>query len=260
MSSFREGSQTFSLFSRGTAKTTVNTEEGEVHSHLPKVIAEDYLDTRRTDAKDNIEGEFTVDIGETSGSTQTSGKHSFPDRFVCSEHIIPRVMSGIELSLERLGEIRTAEIPLYYKETQSPRPDALQKRPVPVNLTWIVVFAVTICTISLLFDELFFSHNHLWNHVMHQQENMVDSKASSKNVISILSSGTRQNHALVQGGAVLVFFIILAIWGISAYIKVAYLHSSQGVSARTQRSRALGKADAGATHPPSWQLLLGKQR
>jgi len=95
-------------------------------------------------------------------------------------------------------------------------------RKVPVNLTWIVLFAMSICTLSLLFDELFFSHDHIWSYL--PSRGYGAKVGATDNVLSLLSS--REHHALARRAAVFAFFVIVSIWAVSAYIKIAYLKNT----------------------------------
>mmetsp|Transcript_12406 Transcript_12406/g.15388 ORF Transcript_12406/g.15388 Transcript_12406/m.15388 type:complete len:265 (-) Transcript_12406:1019-1813(-) len=258
MSSTRVASfKTFSLFSRAGKGTTVgkasstttniqlNTGDLDVDD-FPEIILDNFEQQKPQNRfythshQASTEEHNPVSTAIEHLSSLRLGKDNLPHRFRCTESVLPFVMNSIgnSISLDQLklslGEVSVStvhththmigsDIPLCNSHTSS---DKNKHRKVPVNLTWIVVFAFSICTLSLLFDELFFSHDHIYGagtmwsspHVTTSGREIGYSTQTtqSENVLTLISS--REHHALARTAALFVFFVILTIWGASAYI------------------------------------------
>lgn len=247
MSSYRVGSQSSGPFSRGISFPTPSvSDKGTV-----VVVASEEKPKTESIERESVDCSINSDIRHEDPLLKTIGLLGEE----CIVSVLPRVMNGIEVSLDSLGGEISRDTCVCI-EDMSPRAGFSPKRQIPVNLTWIVIFAVTICSISLLFDELFFSHDYMWTPLSHGKDRSLETSSSSGNLLSFLSSGSAEHRAMVRGGAVFVFFVILAIWCVSAYIKIAYLNGHPVHSRKSPLKGADSKSNA---QRPSWQLL-GKRR
>jgi len=140
-----------------------------------------------------------------------------------------------------------------------------------VNLTYVVLAAVCICILSMIIDELhygpFFHHASSNGHGASNTHSLLHQHAGAHSTIAhalfgeATSISSQEAHTIVQGFVAFSFFVVLSIWGVTAYLKLKFLRASNnGANFERFASSRL------ACPTPQWMmngntsLLAGKER